>query len=649
MTVIAFWEIIILFFLGLVSIPMPLSVPPMPEDPKLLRAAPAESIAYFSWFGRAKANPQSQNKTERLAAEPQMRNLVLSIGKALKKAWEIEARDDAELAGECFNALALVADRPGCVFVSGVDLPPKPFSIRAGLVANLGARGALLTPTLRKLETWLVDEMTGGNGAVRAFEPLPGLKFRGLPMPEEAPPLSWGVVDGYLVVALGKDMAKKIAAGLRGAAGMTGHAFFKEVQSKVRVARPCFRTFIDLQKIIDMAGRAGGKEVARILELTGLSDLQLILSETGLEGEGFVARSMLATKGRSGFLKLVDEPPLSAKELAIIPGDATLASAIRVSPKRLYNQMLELIGAVDPRAHEQFQAEVAGALEEATGLDLEKDLLAHMGDTFALWNSPGQGGLLFTGLTLALELDNSAAFARSFEKAMGSLLELAPKKQPNARGRIRRGVYIETIPAPGTKIYFVNTVGDGMPFAPAWCVTNTHLLVSLFPQMLMATISRGPRLEGSLATHPRVRTAPEAVALTFMDGSRLFDSLYPALHLLAQLAAGEMQRQGMDIHIGVLPTADSIKPHMTTETSTLAVRPDGLLLTRKGTIPILDPVLGMAMPLLGAFPMFMLQQRQVRAMQARRRGAKAEAERRRMLEQKRKQEEQKKKKDKVPL
>ena len=147
MMFIGIWEMIILFGLGLVSIPMPFSVPPLPEDQNLLRAAPAETIAYFSWFGRANANPQSHNKTERLAAEPEVRELVLTVAKAIRRAWEIEARDDFEHATECFNMLAMLSERPGCVFLSGVDLPPTPVSIRAGLVAHLGARAALLVPT----------------------------------------------------------------------------------------------------------------------------------------------------------------------------------------------------------------------------------------------------------------------------------------------------------------------------------------------------------------------------------------------------------------------------------------------------------------------------------------------------------------------
>ena len=57
---VAFYELflILTMFLGVVS-PMPLGVPPLPEDPKLLGCAPGESVGYLQWFGTAEANPTS--------------------------------------------------------------------------------------------------------------------------------------------------------------------------------------------------------------------------------------------------------------------------------------------------------------------------------------------------------------------------------------------------------------------------------------------------------------------------------------------------------------------------------------------------------------------------------------------------------------
>ena len=61
------WELLILLLAGLGWAPSVFSVPPLPEDPALLRAAPADTMVYVQWFGARKARPDARNVTERLA------------------------------------------------------------------------------------------------------------------------------------------------------------------------------------------------------------------------------------------------------------------------------------------------------------------------------------------------------------------------------------------------------------------------------------------------------------------------------------------------------------------------------------------------------------------------------------------------------
>ena len=61
-----------LLLLGGGGMPIPLSLPPLPEDPVMSSVAPEECLWYLTWSGSAKADTASKNKTEQLLAEEEI-------------------------------------------------------------------------------------------------------------------------------------------------------------------------------------------------------------------------------------------------------------------------------------------------------------------------------------------------------------------------------------------------------------------------------------------------------------------------------------------------------------------------------------------------------------------------------------------------
>ena len=74
---------------------VPLGLPPLPEDRTMASVAPQECIWYFSWSGAADADPKSANQTEQLLAEPEIREFVHSVGKAIAAAMKRGSADAA--------------------------------------------------------------------------------------------------------------------------------------------------------------------------------------------------------------------------------------------------------------------------------------------------------------------------------------------------------------------------------------------------------------------------------------------------------------------------------------------------------------------------------------------------------------------------
>ncbi|MCU0867562.1 MAG: hypothetical protein MUC36_27590 [Planctomycetes bacterium] len=65
-----FVEMLMLGLAGLLGVPMPIAMPPLPDQPTLMHVVPADALAFLAWNGSAAPDPKSDNRAERLAAEP---------------------------------------------------------------------------------------------------------------------------------------------------------------------------------------------------------------------------------------------------------------------------------------------------------------------------------------------------------------------------------------------------------------------------------------------------------------------------------------------------------------------------------------------------------------------------------------------------
>ena len=586
------WELVLLLVFGLgLAIPSPFGLPPQPEDPALLRAAPADTVFYLQWFGHAQPDPNSRNATEQLATEPEVVAFVQRLRLAIR-ASVLRDEEEQELASNVLDLVETALENPCCLFVSAKGLDRGEPGM--GLVLRLGDEVKRAELVMRRLETLLADELQHEHAASGQIT-LDGVTFRPL-ADAGTQTLRWGIFGEYFVLVAGDDATAAIVRGLKGEPGLGAHPEFARLHGAVRVARPCFRSFVDLDRIAQIASEQAGEELASALDLMGFDHARAVFSETGLEGTGYTSRTMLGTAGEpKGLMKLMSAKPLTDGDLAVVPGDATYAAVGRFDPRDAYRLLREMLNGFEPRLLGDLDRGI-GQIEMVLGVRFETDLLAHLGDVVSVWSSPSQGSLLFTGTTAALSLADGEAFGKVYEKIMARIKEITPRKERQENGRFRRGFYVESTRHQDHEVYFVNMVGDDFPIAPAWCATDTHLYFSFFPQTLKAALDRGLDQPSSLAQHKPLAESRGSLAVTRLDAERALQTIYPLLHPLAHLAAAELQRNGFDIDISALPTQASILRHLRAETSVLERTDNGLLLTRHGVIPVGDPVLGLTLP-----------------------------------------------------
>lgn len=581
------WEILIMLMLGGGSM-VPAGVPPLPEDPVLMQVAPQQAMLFVEWFGCGEADGESKNATERLAANPEIKALIGTVKKAIESGIRNEMRGEERMIAEDVMKLVLTLyARPGCLYFSDFRMGPEGVAVEAGIVVNAGKELDNIKRVLMKFEKLLLFEMSRGNPQQSAISQIGSATFRQLPLPPDAPPVAWGTQGQYVMLAIGQGTPNKIINNMTKGPGLTAYAPARKALATVKVARPNFRSYLNVAQIIEKFGPMAPPQVMEVIDALGLTGIQGLVSESGLEGDGFASKSMVLTTGElKGILRLAAAKPLTSKDLAVIPGDASIAMAVKLDVQDIYKTFLNILDRIEPRARMEFMDEVIHEPGRALGIDIEKDIIGSLGDTLCLWNAPSDGGLVFTGLTLSVDLADADRFQQALEKVMNFVQMQTGSAWEMGSRRARRGVYVSNFIYKGVKVYHINSVGEEIPIAPAWCVANGKVYASLFPQMLKTVLARGADASGSMAANPAFSNLDNVISASYMDFPRVFELLYPVLHPLAQLACDELQREGLNVTIAALPTAAGIQPHLKPEVSRVVRTQDGILITQRGAIPM---------------------------------------------------------------
>jgi hypothetical protein len=563
--------------------PIPLGIPPLPEDPALARVAPAECLFYASWSGMAVPDAKSPNQTEQLLAEPEVREFCKAIDRTISGYLGQAAAQGhgpgAALAAELYPWAKRVLSRPAAVFIAPAALTARGPDIRGGLIVNLGGDAPALAPLLEKFQALLPE------GSVEKLDPglVTGLSGYRLKLGPAGLSVAWGIKGRYLLAGLGAGSLEGIVERAKGPAP----EWLQAIRKDLPVERPSTIMYINLKKIIEQFAPLGGPQVQAGLEAMGLGNVTALVSVTGLDGEGSLSRTLVRIEGQpAGLLKLAAGKPLAAADLAPIPRDATIALAARLSADEALETVLTILGKVEPRARQELTQNL-DRFHRDFGIDLRDDLVKPLGDVWCLYNSPGEGGLV---ATMVVSVNDPQRLAATLER-LAALVQRLGNEQPGGPGGPRSGPLppaIKSFHFAGREIYFLQIRGEPFPLAPAWCLTDKELILATGPQQVKAYLARGPAFQ-SLAAAPDVarlfQEGDGPSALSYGDTRRCAEALYPMVGVLAQMLAGQLAREGIELDASMLPSAGSILPHLRPNVSAVRRTALGIEQQGRGTMP----------------------------------------------------------------
>ncbi len=571
-------ELVVLLSL-LSSFGLPLGIPPAPEDPLMARVAPQQCVFYTTWSGTAAPDANSPNHTEQLLAEPEVQHLVKQIEQkvvaGLRRAAGQKGPEAAAIADDASKWAKRLLVNPAAMFVSHVKIGPAGPDVRAGAVIKVGDDAAQLKATLEKYQEKFLRD------AARPVT-IDGQTWYRVKLGPKAPAITWGVKGKCLILGVGEEAVEGILARARTAPPK----WLADLRRQLPVDRTATVSYVNLKTLLDTFAPMGGPKAAAAIDAAGLANLTSAASVTGLEGAGFVNRTLLAFDGETeGLLRALVDKSLAPDDLGPIPRDATVALAARLDADALFEAFLATLEKFEPNAEERMR-EGVDELELELGLNLRDDLLKPLGDTWCVYNSPGEGGLVITGLTAVVKIDDHRRLAATEEKLVA---RLKAEFGQNETDRRRLAGRIEEFKFAGQDVYFFNARDNDFPLAPSWCLTEDALIVATFPQNIKAYLSRGPQFE-SLATvgevAPLLQSAGGPTMLAYCDTPRLFEMVYPLVPFVAQVALGEMSREGMiDLDVSILPSAAAIGKHLRPSVAIVRRTEAGIELTSRQSFP----------------------------------------------------------------
>lgn len=548
---------------------MPSAVPPTEEDPLAARIAPGECLFYASWAGTGTPDATSSNHTEQLLAEPEIQQFLTGSRERLFgmiKQGAANEPDALQVIEDVSTLLELVQGKPGAVFLSeltfnGNDVP----TIKGGGLLRVDDDAAEVQDILNRLQG------RAPPGQVTSVQ-VGSRTFSRVHLDQDAPTITWGVAGKYLLVGFGDGSIE----GLMQRAGGQSPDWLTGIRARLPVPRVSSTVYVDIKSLVEMAVEQSGEpEVERVISALGLDKIQSFATVSGMDDRGCVSRSLLAVDGAgTGLLSWIDAKPLAADDLKMIGRDTPLAIAFKADASGLLDQVINLLGQMEPREAEQMQRELERA-EQQLGINVREDLLKSLGDTWRIFAQPGPNALE-SGWTIAIQVRDR----QKLERVQKILVEMAKA------GLEQAGMGAPSLTADTVNGHTVHTLTFTQPIvtvAPSWCLTDDEFFITATPEMMKPLLSSDGDGQ-SVAQHPIVASLltgnAKTLFLGYMDTREVAETLLP-------LVPGLLQTLGpmFPLDTSNLPPAEVILGHLQPALFAVGRSTDGVVLLSRRTLP----------------------------------------------------------------
>ncbi len=555
---------------------------------------PEGTLLYVGWPGmEAMSATFGETALAKTMREPELVKLREAfwpaVGPLLREAILSEGEIDEAGYEAITGLLKSLWKYPVAVGVVGVEMAPEGPALHMGHVVRAGAEA---TQVSQQFEQMLI---AAGVPVEEATEAKIGTwTVREVPPPVPGMLLRWGVIEEDFILSVGTRWAEHLAAG-PDAATLTTSERFKAAMEVTGGSGATPAMFIDLEGIVKtletfqpmfaglelpVLGEEGG--VRRVLESVGLGSARSMSIACRLEAGGFMTTAFLhAPEMGEGASAVFAQKPLTDADLAVVPVDATWMTVFNFDLRAFYVGVLNSVEKLSPDAH-GFVTAMIGQFEQQIGMSIADDLLGAFEDTWAIYDAPSQGGVLFTGITLVAEVKAG----NRIDEMIGRLCEMVAGMAGSPEA-----VSLHTETYRGATITFVNVSGVPMPIAPAWAQYKGRLIAALFPQMVRPALDRlmdqgESILDNADFQRGRKLLPAGAHSVRYADTAKTVRFVYPLVMPVAQMLIAMGQGEGLALDASVLPSTRTLTKHLFGTVGASAKTDQGLVTVYHGPLPL---------------------------------------------------------------
>ena len=574
-----------------------MGLPPGERDAKLVQCPPKDVILYTEWASRGEGKAGAKG-VDGLAADPEILAFIEAVDRAIMESIARNSQEGQEkvFAENIPLLVKLLLNRPGCLYL---DVDPK---LAIKLMSNPPDLPEFTPPMFGMLPAIHATVIFNGGDQADAIQKhiealipeedrVKNLQHQKFPIPMEGASLVLHRHESYFILGWGEATVDNAVKGLKGESqGLKANERFQAGMERVRLERTGSVAWFDLKSLVNKAVQGLGPQglvVAAVVQQLGLETVESLAMCSGVVDGQLHSKGFLKTGGKTeGLMALAAGRPLTAKDFEAVPGDADLVFAFTMDFPKILSTTRKLIAQAGEEPKENFEA-VFAQLEKELGVSFENDVFKAFGQSWLLYDSPSNGGVLFTAPVLGLEVIDQAAAQKTFVKLM-DVLKLAVPGEIQA-GRFGRGVYLEKKTFMDHEVYYINPVGREEPFAPAFTLTKTHLLVSPHPQQLKAHLrflaSKEPRFSEKFAkavTHE----GGELFAVCHSEPQLFARYLATISPIFSTMIFGQIQREGAKIDGFDFPSARAFLPYLGNGLLTKERTEDGILFNSRHGLPV---------------------------------------------------------------
>jgi len=562
--------------------------PPTRGAVPLAEKLPETTLVYVGWAGRSLTFDGSA--FGQMVSEGEVKRLFAAARGAIASPLAEDA-DAQALLEEVWSLASMGWQRPAAVALFGVARSAgRALPTGAVLIDLHGKRAefdrrfqAMLAAARKKFK---IAPAAGGGGTYHRFETPFG-------------PVGTGFAGDIFFVAMGPGAPETVLSLAAGKAkSLAGNAGFADAMKGVCGEHVQIAFYADWARLLGAldpqpapgpaTAPARPGKLRQIVEALGLGRASALAGAASIVDKGLYEKvRILSPEKHAGLLKLLAGGALPATALAGVPGDAELALSVRVNAAEALGEVLDMVEGADPPAGRRLR-EALDRMHKDVGVDVTRELLGRVGETWTLLSASSLGGF-GTGTLLTAPVADEAKFKAALTK-----FEVGLKKhlcRPPGPGRAARGYDVLAVHSNGVAVHYVAAAGRArpLPVAPAWAVHKGRLYLAAFPQVILAATAPAggkPLTEQPAFAALRKRVGAKPSVLLYVNTPRLLRQLYGLLlagwTVQGNALAGQI---GPAFNPGTLPTLPTLRRYARAQIAAVSADARGITIESYGSLP----------------------------------------------------------------